>query len=211
MKTINPMFDKIYEDYLTRIGNLDFKSMETMLGIETEQNEAIIRFFNSVYKVSSNGIKDSKGKRPAHAICVVLCQYLLLCPEYEPEQSQWVSYKDFKDATPFIEGFMNNSERPISKKFSGRIETLKDACKKLGGYPPDMDINYQLSMQFNALPKVPILMLFNDKDEEFPAQTSLLFEKRAENYLDMECIAMIAWIFYESLIAISGICKGTLI
>jgi hypothetical protein len=34
-------------------------------------------------------------------------------------------------------------------------------------------------------------MLFNDADEEFPATCCVLFESRAETYLDMECIAML--------------------
>jgi hypothetical protein len=41
--------------------------------------------------------------------------------------------------------------------------------------------------------------LFNDKDDEFPAQCSVLFEKRAENYLDMECLAMLGMLFCEYL------------
>jgi hypothetical protein len=46
-------------------------------------------------------------------------------------------------------------------------------------------------MQFDALPKVPVVMLFNDADDEFSATCSVLFERRAENYLDPECLAMV--------------------
>jgi len=34
-------------------------------------------------------------------------------------------------------------------------------------------------------------MLFNDADDEFSATCSVLFEQRAENYLDPECLAMV--------------------
>jgi hypothetical protein len=54
-------------------------------------------------------------------------------------------------------------------------------------------------MQFDALPKVPILLLFNDLDSEFPAQSSVLFERRASKYLDVECLAMAGWLFSEYL------------
>ena len=54
-------------------------------------------------------------------------------------------------------------------------------------------------MQFDALPKIPVLMLFNDIDEEFPAQSTVLFERRAENYLDMECLAMVGMLLFEYL------------
>jgi len=44
-----------------------------------------------------------------------------------------------------------------------------------------------------ALPKIPILLLFNGADEEFPARCAMLFERRAEKYLDMECLAIAGW------------------
>ncbi|MGD8762104.1 MAG: DUF3786 domain-containing protein [Desulfobacteraceae bacterium] len=43
------------------------------------------------------------------------------------------------------------------------------------------------------------MLLFNDKDEEFPAQCSVLFERRTENYLDMECVAMVGMLLYNYL------------
>ena len=39
--------------------------------------------------------------------------------------------------------------------------------------------------------RAPMLLQFNDKDEEFPAECRLLFEERAEAYLDAECLAML--------------------
>ena len=42
-------------------------------------------------------------------------------------------------------------------------------------------------------------MLFNDADEEFPAQSAVLFERRAEKYLDMECLAMVGMLLFEYL------------
>jgi hypothetical protein len=51
----------------------------------------------------------------------------------------------------------------------------------------------------DVLPKVPSLLLFNDKDDEFPAQCSVLFEKRADKFLDMECLAMVGMLLSEYL------------
>lgn len=44
---------------------------------------------------------------------------------------------------------------------------------------------------FEALPKVPIVLLFHEADEDFPAQATLLFQNNAASYLDMECLTMI--------------------
>ena len=75
---------------------------------------------------------------------------------------------------------------------------------------PADQYSYDLAMQFDALPKVSVLLLFNDKDAEFPAQSSVLFEKRAEKYLDMECLAMVGMLFFEYLKAEAGESSQTL-
>jgi hypothetical protein len=62
-----------------------------------------------------------------------------------------------------------------------------------------MDISYDVSMQLTALPKIPVLLLFNDVDDEFPARCSVLFQKSIENYLDMETVALIGNIFFEDV------------
>jgi hypothetical protein len=54
-------------------------------------------------------------------------------------------------------------------------------------------------MQFDALSNVSLLLLFNDKDDEFPAQCAVLFEKRVEKLLDMECLAMVGMLFSDYL------------
>jgi len=49
------------------------------------------------------------------------------------------------------------------------------------------------------LPKVPVLLLFDDADEEFPAQCKVLFERRAKNYLDPECLAILGMLLSDFL------------
>ena len=56
-----------------------------------------------------------------------------------------------------------------------------------------------MSYMFEALPRVRVYLVFNDADEDFPADCSILFEKQAARYLDMECLAMIAMVLAEGL------------
>jgi len=184
------IFEKIYKDYLSQISGTDFDAVAEKLLIQVEGNEAIIPFFGNSYRVSAKGISDMSGKKPDHSICVVLFKYLLLCPGQEPKEDDWVSYKDFRNAAPFAGAFVNNAERPIAANFSGRLDELRKASQMLGGIPLKTELSYQLSMRFDALPKVPLFLLFNDADDDFPAQCKILFERRAEKYLDMECLAM---------------------
>lgn len=204
MVTKSTVFEKIYKDYLEQVAGTDILSKAEKLGIQADKDKAVIPFFRKPYNVSARGIADPEGNTPTHAINVVLCKYLLIFsaedPETESHQAEWVSYRDFKDAAPFAGAFANNTEQTIAGKFSGRLDVLKTVSKRLGGYSPDIKLSHDLSMVFDALPKVPVLLLFNNADDEFPAQCSVLFEKRAEKYLDMECLAMVGWFLADHLI-----------
>jgi hypothetical protein len=193
------VFEKIYQEYMSAVSRVDLGRVKDRLGLKLDKGEAVIPFYGIPYRVSGQGIADSQGRRPNHAVSVILCKYLLLCPEGEPVESEWVTYKDFKDAAPFVGGFSNNAEKPIIRMFSGRLSELRQACLGLTGRPVDAGIDADLVMRLDALPKVPVLLLFNDRDDDFPAQCSLLFERRAEKYLDMECLAMTGWALSEWL------------
>ncbi len=186
-----PIFDDIYQDYLERIGRTDLAGLAERLGGRFENDGIALPFFNRLYRVTPEGVFDPKGRRPSHTVSVILCQYILLCPNEPPPSEEWCSYRDFKDAAPFVSGFLNTAENPIAFHYGGRVEDLERACLDFGGYRPDIEMSYNLSLRIPALPRVPVWLLFNDADDEFPASCSLLFEERAEKYLDMESLAMI--------------------
>ena len=193
------VFEETYRNYLSRIAALDFKTIADRLGAEMVGEELIIPIFGKPIRISAAGISEPSGSRPNFSVSVVLFKYLLLCPDHDPAENDWVSFKDFKDSAPFAGAFVNYTEAPLAKYFSGCPEDLAAACQKINGYLPSATFSYDLCMQFNALPKIPVLMLFNDADEEFAAQCAVLFERRAENYLDMECLAMVGMLLFEYL------------
>jgi hypothetical protein len=193
------VFEETYHNYLAQITELDFKKIADQLGAKVVGDELIIPFFGKAYRISAEGITDPSGNRPNFSVCVVLFKYLLLCPDHDPGENSWVSFKDFKDSAPFSGAFVNYTEAPLAKYFSGHLKDLEAACREIHGHPPVAKFSYDLCMQFKALPKIPLLMLFNDADEEFSAQCAVLFERRAENYLDMECLAMVGMLLFEYL------------
>ena len=199
------VFEQTYEDYLSQIAILDFNFIANTLSIVVDGEDVVVPFFGKPYRVSSKAITDPSGKQPHLSICVILCKYLLMCPLIEPLGGNWMAFKDFKDAAPLIQAFSNTVTRAIAETFSGRVSELEASGKKMGGYTPDEEFPYDLCMQFDALPKVPLLLLFNDQDDEFPAQCGVLFEKRTEKFIDMECLAMVGMLFFEYLKKESGL------
>ncbi|MEA3438094.1 MAG: DUF3786 domain-containing protein [Thermodesulfobacteriota bacterium] len=193
------VYEKTYENYLAQVGETDFNSVKQKLGVEVEKNKIIIPLFGKSYEISAAGISDTGGKQPMFDICVILCKYILLCPQISPKEKDWVSFRDLKDSGPLTSYFVNDVERAIATQFNGKLGDMKNAGRIVKGYSPDIEVSYDLSMQFDALPRVPIVMLFNDADDEFFATCSVLFERRAESYLDPECLAMVGRCLFADL------------
>lgn len=193
MKTGENIFEKTYRDYLRQLRDISFESVADRLGAEISGDTINVALFKDVYSISHEKISDSSGNRPSHDICVILARYILLCPENPPRNHNWISFRNFRDSGPLTNYFTNEVENAIASFFSGRIHDLIDASGILGGYPPVLCPKYDFSLQFDALPRIPVMLLYNDKDKEFPAGCGLLFEDRAEKYLDAECIAMLGY------------------
>ena len=187
-----PVFETIRRDYLQKVAALgQDRQLAERLGIHLGDGGFRIPFFNRRYTVMPSSIEDQRGRAPNHAVAVTLCQYLLLCPRTPTNDPTLVTYKDFRDAAPYAGGFFTNAELPIARGFTGKAASLESACLDLGGERFQIEAAYQLAFRFQALPRLPIYLLFNDADDTFPAGCTLLFQKDAADYLDMECIAMV--------------------
>lgn len=201
MPDTNPVFKEHYEGYLRQLAGLDLARRAPVLGITAHNASSVdVPFFNTRYQVSPAGIADDRGERPDYGLCVILLKYLLLCPQQVPAQTDWVSYRDFKDCGQAQNaGLAAYASQAISRHYTGHLDRLVAAVAALGGKAPQTAYPYDVAVIFTALPRLPMLFLFNDADAQFPAQTSILYERRAAHFLDAECRIMVDWYLLEHL------------
>ena len=194
------VYDKTYARYLEQLKSRPFEGREAVLGIQKKEGRVVIPYFDSHICWAEDGLSDRHGRQPGFADCVVLCRYLMMAPAVEPHQTDWVAYRDFPDAGPLTVFWADAVEGPLKKTFSRRVDALARACSVFRARDPAMAISADLCRVFSPLPKVPLLLVFNDADEDFPAATSLLFEKRAAFYLDAESMAILGQRLVERIL-----------
>jgi len=198
----NPVFKKSYEDYLCQLKKADSANWSSILAIEADEEKRLakIPFFDELYEVSPAGIIDAQGGHPDYGICVVLLKYLLMCPQVVPIDSNWVHSREFKDTVQAQNGGMSDfATQKLSNLFAGELDLLTTAVGELGGKTLVSEFPYDLSVILHPLPRVPVILLFNDQDEDFPAKTSILYENRAHHFLDAECRVMVDWYLLTKL------------
>jgi len=195
------VYNETYFYYLEQLKTMRFDGKEDVLGITLDGDAVVVPYFGKPIRLTADGLKDAAGRRPDFSDCVVVCRYLIMCPLFASTQKQWVAYRDFPDAGPLTVFWADTVEGPLARTFSGRVSALEIACDGVGGSVPDMDIACDLCRCFIPLPRMPMLLVFNDADEEFPASASLLFEKRASTYLDAESQAILGHVLSNRLLA----------
>jgi hypothetical protein len=133
MKKKAKIFDKTKEDYLSQISDIDLKDRADLLGATYDDGALLIPFYNLPYRVSKKGVFNSSGDDANFAASVVLCCYILQCPESAPAIGEWVTYREFRDSGPLTSYFTANTNKIIETTFSGQLNNLKSACENMGG------------------------------------------------------------------------------
>ena len=192
MSQVAEIFKKNYEEYMSRVAGIDLAAVAENLGLEKQGDQYLLRFYGRDFIVSGKGIFEKTGKTPDYAACVILSKYLILCPENAPIMEGWAAFKDFKKTSHFtnVNYFNSDTERALAVNFGGKMDELSRACDALGGQPDESGLSYDLVRKFQALPKISVLVLFNDSEGRFPAFGTVLFQKHTEYYLDPESIAV---------------------
>lgn len=199
MQMTAPVFAEIYRDYLEQLGRAWEGLACAELGVSRDVDAVLANLFGQSHRVTPAGILGPDGHKPSHARCVVLAKYLLARPGGVTPSGQWVSYRGFRDAAPYAPSFAQYAEGRIAQAFAGRGADLAKKLRERGAGEANLGLSYDLCLRLPALPRVPLLLLFNDQDDMFPSACSLLFDENAPAFLDMECLAILGLILADDL------------
>ena len=175
---------------LGRMAGVDLAARAGVLGAHLSGNALMIPFFGSLHRVSADGIMDALGNPPTPAVGSLLLDHVLRAPITPPARGAWITFREFSGAGPLMGYFTGNTNKLIESHFAGAVNALQTACAGLGGKAVNGAPGYDLCVELAVLPRVPIRLSFNDRDEEFPAQCTLLFRKSSEAYLALKSMAV---------------------
>lgn len=102
---------------------------------------------------------------------------------------RFVPFRQVKGASPYAPAFERSIAEGLARPFDGRLEALRRASGRLNGEPvPQGDVG----CIFHAFECMPVMMVFWDGDEEFPAQANLLFDANITDFTHEETVCCVA-------------------
>jgi len=187
-------------EFLSRMEKQPSKNFHDILGIHKRAQGYRFDFFNRPIFYNHNDFIDLSGEELSGSIKAVFSKYMINCPQFPLESSgKLLTFRELPGAGPLFQRFAENTNKTIEQSFSNRLGDLEIICKGIYGMPIN-ETSFDLSIRFKALPKIPIILHFNDVDDTFPANAVFLFHDDAIQYLDLKSLGSIATYLTGSLI-----------
>jgi hypothetical protein len=154
------------------------------------KNSYFVSFFGETYQVEPDtGEVLRQDGSPAGAREALIILHYLIDADATPVRGEWVAYRDLPGARYHEPAFVADVERPLSQGLSGRLEEFRSWSQRQARL---VDIPGDIAAAWDALPRLPLRVIFNERDEEFPASARMLFDTSAANYLPTEDLSVLA-------------------
>ncbi len=181
------LFEKLAE------GDLEQMAARASTPFDASTGRAQVPLLGSSYTVQLGAVKPASSsddeEEPNIWVKVLTLLYLTTATGDEP-QGEWIAYRQLPNTVAKTKTYDKEVDR-IAAAFKGRLGDLETAASSLGGVTVD-DESADLAIRFDALPRVPMLLLFWDGDEDFDARSSLLLDSGVLSYLDQESLVFLA-------------------
>jgi hypothetical protein len=134
----------------------------------------------------------------------VAVQALILYYFYNADGSaltdRWIAFSELQDGRFYTQAFQGYSGDKLGKLFADDLDTFRKAALAIGGIPHSMA---NASFVFQLLPRVPLLALAWQGDDEFPSSYQILFNESVNHYLPTDACAIAGSMLTRKLIRAS--------
>ncbi|MFC1878729.1 DUF3786 domain-containing protein [Chloroflexota bacterium] len=118
-----------------------------------------------------------------------------------PVSEQWISFSELPDGRFYNQAFQGYTGLELARSFRDDHTMFERAAKSLNGTPHSIG---DLSFSFMALPRVSLLVVFWQGDEDFSSSYKLLFDSSAPHYLPTDGYAILGSTLTRQLIQAAG-------
>ncbi len=160
-------------------------------------------YFKGHIHISRDSITDADGNDLGRWEQVFIFNHMAQGGSRLPT-GQWKSLQEFPNTVSKIKTMRSQVEAPLRERFTGRPAELAAAARRIGGTAAAaQNESADLALYFQPLPRIPVLLLFWDADQEggFEAEVKLAFDETITEHLDIESIMFLSEHLAKALLA----------
>jgi hypothetical protein len=191
-------YDSIYLGLIAKLSGCDFQEAADRLGLKYVDGSIQVCFLKREYRITVDGVEPLDGHPVNVNTQSVLLYYLLSKGQGDPEGSCVL----FEAIPRLISGLSAHSHlmnAPLERQFGNDYAKFSDAALRLGGSEEESGVGTHLWI-FNVLPKIPLKVIFDEADDEFPASIQIMLDRTALRFLEFECLAFMVGLFARAFV-----------
>jgi hypothetical protein len=142
---------------------------------------------------------DPGGGLPPHVRALLV--YYLATSDGSAPLGNWRAFADLPNGLFYSRAFQGYTGDALVRSVGDRAHRLSEAVASLGGHalaPDELATNADSAWVLPGLPRVPVVIVWWDADDEFPARAELLFDVTASSHLPVDgCAVLGSWLTYR--------------
>jgi Domain of unknown function (DUF3786) len=150
-----------------------------------------VKFMNRRYLLSidnSDVVTVGGAEVPIHYKILIL--HCFLYHNGKKPDGEWISFLDIKDGLLYSNIYKSRTSLPLKYALKDNPRLLIDAAERLGG--GKSDTGGDVSATIEPFHNMPIAVIFYEGDEDFPPESTFLFDKGIRDILPAEDVVVLA-------------------
>ena len=128
---------------------------------------------------------------PDHVVALLV--YYLGRSDGTSPDGRMISFADLPDGRFYVQAFRGYTGAVLAREFADKPHDLGRAAEALGASP--LTGMGDRAWRIQALPKVPLTLLWWDADDEFDARAEIMFDDTAPHHLTTDgCAVLGSWL-----------------
>lgn len=183
-----------------RIQNVDTSTLTTDSGCEVKDNTVMLRLIDSVYHVDLENceVRQEKGGQAPEFITVILLHYLLNTKSI-PLSGELISFRELYGGDVYYDAFHARTILPLLNRFGPEkdMNIFLEKTKSIGGERVEIG---HAAARFFPFPRIPVVIVIWQGDEEVPSAANILFDSTANQHLPTEDLTVLTSLLVSRLV-----------
>jgi hypothetical protein len=177
-------------------------SSRSLVEYEPEEDVYIVPFLNTTVLCHPTAeetvvLERLAGLSGDFQLNVVILHYLLHSVD-KPLANKWVSGKDLPSGGVFFTAAHSLPPESLREAFDAGPGLMDAVARHIGGEETAIG---DLSYRFRVLPRIPILLVFRERDEEFESSLKILFDETiADHFRSLDLVWGLANVLTRALL-----------
>lgn len=180
----------IYRSSFAGLKKADLTEISVKSGASLhEERNIILRYFSRYIKIDTAAEKvnyQDSGREVDMFNAVIILHYITTA-DGEPISGKWISYRELPDGMFYFRTIPGVLE-PLLVKYEDSLELLLEKAHKYGAIKSR---DFKNGIVIYPFPYFPVMLVLEEKTEEFSADLRVLFDSSASHYIKTDIIKVL--------------------